>query len=282
MGWLRRIPLWFLIPATGLLLVFFVVPFAYVFTVSLHKEAMSGPLTAENYLDFFSDPYNRAVLARTLWIGVIIVLLSLALAFPVARTLSRASNRARLILRSLIFFPLITSAVVRTFGWMLLLSDGGILNDILASAGIKRFHLMYTAEGIIIGLTQVLLPFMILTLSSALENIDPTLEHASRSLGASPTRTFFRVIIPLSVPGMIAGSLLVFALSISAFVTPALMGGPGTMVMSTLIGQNTTLVPNLSFAATISIILLIITIFIIAIYYRVASPLTATQSPAGE
>ena len=162
-------------------------------------------------------------------------------------------------LRALVFFPLITSSIVRTFGWIILLSNNGFINNVLEAFGFEEIQFLYNSHGIIIGLTHVLLPFMILTLMGALTNIDPALEQASKSLGASPWRSFYRIVLPMSIPGVIAGSLLVFALSASSFVTPALLGGVQTPVMATLIYQQAIISYDLPSAAATSLLLLAMT-----------------------
>jgi putative spermidine/putrescine transport system permease protein len=198
---------------------------------------------------------------------------TLVLGYPVSYWLVRTDSRYRMLYRALVFFPLITSAIVRTFGWIILLSNNGFVNNVLGLLGLEGRQFLYQSSGIIVGLTHVMLPFMVLTLMSALANIDPALEQASRSLGASPWRSFRRVVVPMSIPGITAGSLLVFALSASAFVTPALLGGVQAPVMATLIYRQAVVVYDLPSAAATSILLLGLTMVLVILYYRVAQPL---------
>jgi hypothetical protein len=155
-------------------------------------------------------------------------------------------------LNLVIFIPLITSAVVRTFGWMILLSNNGALNASLKAIGIidGPLALLYTELGIVIALAEVLLPFMVLALDAALLNIDVHLYDAARSLGASRLRMLVQVTIPLAAPGIVSESILVFMMSVSAYVTPALVGGPQVPVMSTMIGQGSALVGQPVFAGS--------------------------------
>jgi len=161
---------------------------------------------------------------------------------------------------------LLTSAVVRTFGWMILLANNGIFNKSLINVGIinSPIRLMYNELGIIIALAEVLLPFMILALDAALLNIDKQLYDAARNLGAGAVRIFWQVTLPLSMPGIISGSILVFSLAISAYVTPALIGGPRVPVMSTTIYQQGIALLNWPFGAAIAFILLAALVLLLA------------------
>jgi putative spermidine/putrescine transport system permease protein len=263
---------WVLIPAVAVLLGFFILPMIFVVIASLQtgQEVASG---ISRYALFFTDSYFQIILLRTLWIALVVVLCSLALGYPVAYWLVRTESRFRMLFRALVFFPLITSSIVRTFGWIILLSSNGFVNNILAALGLGEVQFLYRSSGIIIGLTHVLLPFMILTLMGALSNINPALEQASRSLGASPWRSFRRIVLPMSIPGVIAGALLVFALSTSAFVTPALLGGVQAPVMATLIYRQAVVAYDLPSAAATAMLLLAITVVLVASYYRIARPL---------
>jgi putative spermidine/putrescine transport system permease protein len=239
------------------------------------RSMEGGGFSLNNYLAFFSDTYFVEILLRTLGISFVVVIFTLILGYPLAYWLVRTDSRFRMIYRALVFFPLITSSIVRTFGWIILLSNSGFVNNVLGFLGFKPVSFLYQSIGIIIGLTHVMLPFMVLTLMSALANIDPALEQASRSLGASPWRSFRRIVVPMSIPGITAGSLLVFALSASAFVTPALLGGVQAPVMATLIYRQAVVVYDLPSAAASSILLLILTIILVVFYYRIAQPLPA-------
>jgi putative spermidine/putrescine transport system permease protein len=167
--------------------------------------------------------------------------------------------------------PMLTGIVVRTFAWMTLLSDKGVINQILISAGLitRPLQLMYNETGIVIGLVHIYVPFMVLTLTGVIGRIDERLEQAAENLGASPLRAFFEVTLPLSLPGILAGSLLVFALAISAYVTPILLGGFQIMTLPILIYQQISANFNIGFAAALGMILLVISLLLVIGYNRV-------------
>ena len=211
-----------------------------------------------HYTAFLSDPFFLNVLWRSLVISTAVTLVCIVLAFPLAYWLSRLRGTARAILYLAVLIPLLTSAVVRTFGWMILLANNGFLNKSLIAIGItdSPIRMMYNEVGIIIALAEVLLPFMVLALDAALLNIDRQLYDAARNLGAGAVRIFWQVTLPLSMPGVVSGSVRVFSLAISAYVTPALIGGPRVPVMSTTIYQQGIALLNWPFGAAIAFILL--------------------------
>lgn len=264
-----------MMPQVLLLVAFFVVPVLFIAETSLRDKA--GALTTANYAAFLFDSYDRAVVGRTLGIGVGTTLLTLALGYPLARAIARGSSLTRWILSAAVFFPLLTSSVVRSFGWLVLLADNGLLNDVLRFIRLPHIRLIFTSAGVIVALAQVLLPFMVLSLANALANVDPAIEEAAATLGSPPWRRFARVTLPMLAPGILAGSLLVFAIAISSFVTPALIGGPRAEVMATLIYTSATQVGNVGLASAASLILLVITMGLVTLYYRIV--LAAPAAP---
>jgi putative spermidine/putrescine transport system permease protein len=254
-------------PQVLVLLAFFVVPVLFIAEQSVHDKA--GALTTANYAAFLFDSYDRAVVGRTLGIALGTTLLTLVLGYPLARAIARGSALTRWILSGAVFFPLLTSSVVRSFGWLVLLADNGLLNDMLGFLGLPHVKLIFNSAGVIVALAQVLLPFMVLSLANALANIDPAIEEAAATLGSPPWRRFARVTLPMLTPGILAGSLLVFAIAISSFVTPALIGGPTAEVMATLIYTSATQVGNIGLASAASLILLVITMALVTLYYRI-------------
>lgn len=219
-----------------------------------------------HYVAFLSDPFFLNVLWRSLVISAQVTLVCLVLGFPLAYWLSQLRGTARAVLYLAVLIPLLTSAVVRTFGWMILLSNNGFLNKSLINLGIlsSPLRLMYNELGIVIALAEVLLPFMVLALDAALLNIDKQLYDAARNLGAGAVRIFWQVTLPLSMPGVISGSVLVFSLAISAYVTPALIGGPRVPVMSTTIYQQGIALLNWPFGAAIAFVLLMTLVLLLA------------------
>ena len=244
----RRAPpdvwLWILLPTLVLLGVIFALPLADLITVSLHE--MTGPaqvgdaLSLRNYEAFVADPFFLAMLLRTFWLGVVVVACCLVIGYPVAYTLARTTSRWRGMVLFLVIAPLLVSAIVRNLGWFPILGESGVINWLLASLGIIHapLRLISNFTGVVVGLVHALLPLMILTLTTVIQRIEPEMEEAAANLGAGPAVVFWRVLLPLSLPGVVAGSLLVFAMAISAYTTPAILGGNRVLVMSTYIAQQ--------------------------------------------
>jgi putative spermidine/putrescine transport system permease protein len=222
------------------LLVFFVAPNALLLTASaLRSEAqmLTDEWTWENYAFIFGKPlYLRAIL-RTFWIGAGVGALVVLLSYPVAFFLTRTTSRWKGALIALILAPLLASVVVRTYGWWVLLNREGAVNALLLGSGMvaEPLVMLPSSGAIIIGLTHALLPYGVLTLLGALTGLNPNVERAAMSLGASRFRTFLEVTLPLSASGIAAAFLLAFSLSISAYATPAILGGPATETLATLI-----------------------------------------------
>jgi putative spermidine/putrescine transport system permease protein len=180
------------------------------------------------------------------------------------------SRTGHALLLMAVLAPMLTGIVVRTFAWMTLLSDKGVINQTLISLGVisQPLKLMYTETGIVVGLVHIYVPFMVLTLTGVIGRIDERLEQAAENLGASPLRAFLEVTLPLSLPGILAGSLLVFALAISAYVTPILLGGFQIMTLPILIYQQISANFNVGFAAALGIVLLMLSLGLVVAYNR--------------
>lgn len=236
--------LWLLLPTLAVLGIIFGLPLADLISVSVHE--MTGPaqvgdtVTLQNYRTFLSDPFFFALLARTFWLGLVVVGCCLIIGYPVAYYVARTTSRWRGMALFLVIAPLLVSAIVRNIGWFPLLSESGVVNWLLLSTGVvnKPLHLISNFTGVVIGLVHALLPLMILTLTTVIQRIEAELEEAAANLGAGPFTIFWRVLLPLSLPGVVSGSLLVFALAISAYTTPAILGGNRVLVMSTYIAQQ--------------------------------------------
>ena len=222
------------------LLAFFAAPNALLLTASAFKsesQVMTHDLTLENYAFIFSKPlYLRAIL-RTFWIGGAVGGLVVLLGYPVAFFLTRSSSRWKGWLIAMILAPLMASVVVRTYGWWVLLNREGAINAALLGTHIigEPLTLLPSSGAIVVGLTHALLPYGVLTLLGALSGLNPNVERAAMSLGASRLRIFLEVTLPLSWGGIAAAFLLAFSLAISAYATPAILGGPGTETLATLI-----------------------------------------------
>ena len=230
-----------LVPALLLLLVAFLVPVGMMVPTSFRPYTplvgIGRGLTARHYVKLVGDLYYLQIIGRTLALGLTVTVLTLVIGYPVAFFLARSRSRWRHWLTILVVFPLLLNLVVRTFGWIALLAQNGLVNQALQALGLvgAPVKLLFNFAGLLIGLTHIFLPFMVLVLIGAIQNIPRDVEDAARVLGASWGPTFLRVTLPLSAPGILSGAILVFVLTISALVTPRLLGGPTYQVMSTLI-----------------------------------------------
>jgi putative spermidine/putrescine transport system permease protein len=228
-------------PSLLLLLVGFLVPVGMMVPTSVRPYVplvgITSGFTLHHYAKLVTDSYYLEIIGRTLALGLTVTVLTLVIGYPVAFFLARSPSRWRGWLTILVVFPLLLNLVVRTFGWIALLAQNGLVNQALQTLGIvdAPVKLLFNFAGLLIGLTHIFLPFMILVLIGAIQNIPRDVEDAARVLGASWWTTFTRVTVPLSAPGILSGGILVFVLTISALVTPRLLGGPTYRVMSTLI-----------------------------------------------
>ena len=220
----------------------FIVPLILLVPTSFHEYQpgtgiVAGSFTLQNYVRIVADEYYREVVLRTLGLGVGVTVACLLLGYPVAYVIVRGQPRWRLPLTLLVIFPLMLNLVVRSFGWIVLLTNRGVVNNLLIDIGLIEtpLKLMFNLTGVMIGLTHIYLPFMVLMLVAALQNVPRDLEAAAATLGSSRLHVFRAVTLPLTAPGIIAGSILVFVLTISALVTPRMLGGPTYQVMATLI-----------------------------------------------
>jgi putative spermidine/putrescine transport system permease protein len=251
-------PLSLALPLALFFAVFVFLPLLLLVFVSLHDDSAMTVFGFGQYAKFLSDRFNLMVLGSTLLLGVKVVLLTLLFGFPLAYLYTLAARRFQGPLMLLILLPLLTSSVVRTFAWVVILGRQGIINNLLQQWGLIDMPLMllYTPGAVSVALAQIELPLMMLPLITALSNIDPNLRQASLALGAGRWRTFFQVTIPLSIPGLLAGCLLVFASSVSAFVTQTLVGGGRNMFMPFYIYQQAIEANNYPFAAAVAVLLL--------------------------
>lgn len=252
------------LPLTGFLLVFYIGPILVMATISLSPEGQTGWSLAA-YQEFFGDSFNLKVLLNTLWLGTQTTVVCLGLGYPLAYVYTQTSGQTRTFLTFLIVLPLLTSAVVRTFAWVVILGRQGILNSLLLSLGLieRPLKMLYTHRGVVAALSQIQMPLMVLPLIAAMGQLDPNLENASASLGSSAWRTFRRIIFPLTWPGIISGCLLVFTASVSSFITPSVVGGGRLLYMPMYIYQQAISLLQFPFASAISMILLLVVIGIV-------------------
>jgi putative spermidine/putrescine transport system permease protein len=280
---------WLIAPALLLFVLFFVLPFGVMVLMSLFSgnpiTTPNAALTMKHYERFIEDSagiYHDALWA-TLRIGLITTVVSLLIGYPLAHWMARMHSRLGHALALMaVIAPLLTGIVVRTFAWMTILQDKGVINTTLISWGLIKspLHLMYNEFGTVVALVHIYVPFMVLTLIGVIGRIDERLEQAARSLGAGRLRAFVEVTLPLSLPGILAGSLLVFALSISAYVTPSLMGGTDVLTLPMLIAQQVGTSFNPNFAGALGVILLSVCLVIVVAYNRILARLAGEQGLA--
>lgn len=246
------------LPAFFFLAVFFVGPLAV--NIGESFRAPDGGIGLGQYARALGDAYYLEVLANTVVLSLGVTALSLAIGYPLALAIAQSKGFLKSLLIFLVVTPLLINVVVRTFGWMVILGRSGLLNYALRSLGLDTVNLSGSWTGITIAMVHVLMPFMVLSIASALEGIDGMLEEAAMTLGASPRRTFLHVILPLSMQGVLTGTLLVFALCTGSFVTVMLMGSNTTPVLPLLVYQQLNLASDWPFAAALGTILVVVVV----------------------
>lgn len=265
-----------LVPALAIVAAAFLYPVATLLRMSLNEAVSGGAIreawTVANYVGFFSDSFYLELTGSALLLAGSVTLTSLLVAYPIALFLYRWDSPWRGPLAVLTISPLLVSAVVRTYGWIIILGDRGALNSILRWTGLAAEPLRMTNNwiGVVVGLTEVLTPYMALALIAGFGRLDRAVEEAAMTLGASPWRTFVRVTLPLSLPGIMLGCLLCFVLAISSFITPRLLGGGRVFTLATEIYEQSMLNLNWPLAATISMVMLVMFGVTLVAYGRLA------------
>ncbi|WP_395517457.1 ABC transporter permease subunit [Pseudorhizobium flavum] len=254
-------------PLLGFLGLLFFFPVLSLLGISFGDDQ----LTLEHYRRIIEVPVYRRVLLNTFVVSGLVTLLCVVVSYPVAYLLATVSPNVRKFLFVVVLLPFWTSALVRTTAWIILLQRKGVLNDFLTGSGLidQPIAFVYNLSGVLIGMTHVLMPFVVLPLFAAFINIDRTLLEAAEGLGASPYSIGRRIIMPLTAPGVIAGATIVFLNSIGYYITPALMGGPGQKMIAMLIADNINRDLNWSLAAALSVVLLFCTVVIFVVFQRV-------------
>ena len=272
---MSRLARWLLLsPYVLLLVLFFAAPLVLMLAISVSRQSfgeMEWTVTFHHYARFFSDGFYLGVLGDTLLLGAIVTVAALLLGYPIAYHLALTRSRWKPLLIVFILSPLLVGIVIRCYGWMILLADRGLINATLMERGwISRpLPLMYNKLGVAVALVHVFLPFMVLSLTGVLKRIDPHLIEASKTLGASPRRAFLEVTLPLSLPGILAGSLLVFSLAISSVVVPILLGGFKVQVLPMIVYEQILSVFDWPFGAANAFVLLVLSVVLIAVYIKV-------------
>ncbi len=253
------------------LVVFFLVPFASVVATSFSTK--EGATTLANFARVLTDAYYLETLAFSFKLALWTTLIVIVIGYPLAYTMTFhvRSKLWRRFIFLVVVTPLFTSSIVRAFGWLVLLGRRGFVNETLVWLGLaeKPMQLLFNEFGIVVGLTYIMVPFMVLTVASVLQNLEPALLEAARDLGANPIVAFFKVTLPLSLPGVVAGSLIVFTLSVSAYVTPSILSGGKRTVMSMLIYQQYNTVFDFNFGGALAVVLLVSTLVLIGAYLAI-------------
>lgn len=255
----------------------FILPVFNLFLISLRKGEASGALTdiwtLTNWTTLAVDGFYLELLWTSITTSLTITLVTLLCSYPIALYLHRSRGVMRSVLLVLVISPLLTSAVVRTYGWIAILSDQGLVNAMLGAVGLPQQRLIFNKLGVVIGLTEILMPYMILALLAGFGKLDPRLEEAAATLGAKPRQAFLRVVLPLSLPGVALGCLLCFVLAISSFITPKLLGGGRVFLLATEIYDQAIVTLNWPLAATLSMVVLIVFGCALTIYARILKAL---------
>jgi putative spermidine/putrescine transport system permease protein len=253
------------VPACILVLALLIGPMILMFRISLNQysptKLMVEAFTADNYTRAATDPYYQQVILVTLGVALLCTVLTLVIAYPAAYWLGRLQSRWKSLVVIATLFPLLVGNVVRSAGWMALFERKGLINVTLIRLHLisEPLALMYTPKAVIFGIIAVVLPYMILTISAVIENIPRDLEDAAANLGASGLRVFWRVILPLSAPGVAAGSILVFVLCMNTYATAVLLGGPRFKMMAPAVFDQYVRATNWPMGAALAFILLAVT-----------------------
>lgn len=266
------LPLVLLLPATVLFVVFFLFPLGVLVANSFHDYSrlvgIIPEFTLKNYVRILSDSYYLEIALRTIRLAFVTSIVTLLIGYPVALYLTVATPRQRAWIILFVLSPLLVSVIVRTFGWLILLGSNGLVDTTLKSMGLGGATLLHTEGAVVAGLANVLLPFLVLSVATSLQAIDPAVPLAAASLGATPWRSFRAVTVPLSLPGVLSGLLIVFSLASSSFVTPALLGGSNYKVLSTMVYQQAMVMQNWPFAAAFAVALVLIVYVVLTIQRR--------------
>lgn len=258
------LPYWLASPGMLMVLAFVVLPMLIIFSMSLYSFLPSGEVgghvTLENYISVLSDSYFYSIFGRTFGMALLVTALCIVIGVPEAYILSRLSPRWRAVSILIVLGPLLISVVVRTLGWAILLGNEGVLNKAMLMMGLidSPIKMTYTFGGVVVGMVHVLVPFMVLAVWASIQKIDPATEQAAESLGAGLPTIMRRIIFPQVIPGVLSGGLIVFALCMSAFATPSILGGRRLKVVPTTIYDEFLGNLNWPLGATLAVLLLVL------------------------
>ena len=265
----KKIPYLILAPGFILLIFFLLIPLVSVIWPTFYN----GSFSIESYTSFFQDSYNVGIFIRTIRVSLIVTLICIILGVPTAYFIAGTSPKWRGLLMAFTLFPMLTNSVIRSFAWINLLGQNGVINKLLTSIGIisEPLALLYTEFSIIIGSIYLFLPILIITLVGVMENINSEIMEAAETLGASRIKAFIKVVLPLSIPGIIVGSILVFTGTLTAYTTPQLLGGNRNMMLSTFLYQNAMTLGNWEDASVIALIMIITTLLVMKGFNLIAN-----------
>lgn len=254
------------LPGLALLSAGFLAPLLLLVLYSVFRDGPHGQVvgdaTLANYWAILSDPFYLKVIRDTVLLGLLVTVACACLGYPLAYFLARTSSRWRPLLMFLMITPLMISSVIRNIGWVPILGDHGALNTLLMTVGVigSPIVLMNNFTGVAIALVHALLPYMTLVLMTVIRAIDIDIEHAARNLGASPWRSFWMVVFPLSMRGLAAGCVLVFTIAVSSYTTPTILGGGRVLVMATFIAQQIQSVMRYAFGSALAVVLFVVAV----------------------
>ena len=263
----------FLVPVIVYVALLIALPLLYILLISFFKSDSYGGMittfTIQNYIEVFDQVYINVFL-KSILIAGLTTFICMLISYPFVLAVSHKHPRTQKILMTLVMIPFLTNSLIRMYGWLVLLRKSGVINQVLLGTGIihEPLSLMYNMSGILIGMTYTLLPFMILPLYSSVSTIDPSLLEAASDLGASKIKTFFKIIVPQTLPGLFNGSLMVFTPALGYFFIVDILGGGKMMILGNLIKNQFLTARNWPFGAAISIVLVIITSLLILAYRK--------------
>ncbi|NMP59482.1 ABC transporter permease [Enterococcus mundtii] len=257
----KNVPYLIIAPGTILLLFFMILPLVNIIWPTIFTET-GASLSA--YTSFLTDDFNLKIFLRTIRVSVIVTLISAVLGIPTAYFIAGVGKKWKSLLMAMTMFPLLTNSVIRSFAWINILGRTGVINNFLIRIGLieQPIALLYTEFAIIIGSVYLFLPTMVMTLVGVMENIEKETLEAAETLGASPFKTFYKIVMPLCVPGVIVGSILVFTGTLTAYTTPQLLGGNQNMMMATFLYQKASTLGDWTSASVIALIMIITTLIV--------------------
>ena len=271
--WTSALPHGLLVPALAFV-VFLLIGTGFLIRYSFDRwsptTGMVSDWTLQSYAKFFSQGYFTSALFKTVRLAFTVTVIALVMGYPVAYLMAR-SPRYRNLIMMMVVAPLVMDVVIRAYGWIVLLSNGGLVNAIILGVGLSKtpLKLLFTEPGVVAELLHETLAFMVLPIAAVLQKIDPHLGEASATLGAGKWQKFWLIILPLSLPGVLAGTLLVFALGMSAFVGPLILGGGNVTVMSLLIRDQLGVTLDWPLGSAMSILLVVLTLILLFFYGRI-------------